>query len=336
MEKLRYVTDVMPGISRRRMGRHFSYRRADGSLVRDPRGLARIKSLAIPPAWTHVWICPTPYGHLQATGRDARGRKVYRYHHEFRAARDEVKFDQLAAFGRALPRIRRRIEADLSRPGLSREKVLATIVALLDAAQIRVGNDEYARQNGSFGLTTLRDRHARVSGQTIRLRFRGKSGRVHNIGLSDRRLARIVARCQELPGQMLFQYIEDDGEPTAVASEDVNAYLREITDGQFTSKVFRTWAATVFAAEALAAMGPPESQSEAKRNLVTAIDATAERLGNTRAVCRSSYIHPLIIESYEGGITADAFRDKAPARGLSTAERAVLALLARTKQRRAA
>lgn len=300
---LRYSTDARPGISRRKVGRGFSYRRPDGALAREGPTLARIRALAIPPAWTDVWICLDPSGHLQATGRDARGRKQYRYHDRWRTGRDDAKFERLLDFARVLPRIRKHCEEDLAQPGLSREKVLATVVRLLETTLIRVGNDEYARLNRSFGLTTLRNRHAVVTGTRIRFRFRGKSGRQHEVGLRDRRLANVIRRCQDLPGQELFQYVGEDGEPHDVASDDVNAYLREISGADVTAKDFRTWAGTVLAYRALRALAPGTDDRSARRNVVEAVRFTSDRLGNTPAVARKSYVHPAILEAYlEGSI----------------------------------
>jgi DNA topoisomerase-1 len=297
---LRHSTDASPGIRRRRAGRGFSYRDARGRPVRDRETLARIKSLAIPPAWSEVWICSDPNGHLQATGRDARRRKVYRYHPRYRRRREAAKFERLVAFATALPRIRRRVAADLARPGLPREKVLAAVVRLLELTLIRVGNHEYARLNRSFGLTTLRDRHAKVRGGAIRFRFRGKSGRLHEVGLRDRRLAAVIRRCRDLPGQELFQYVDEDDNVAGVRSDDVNEYLREIADG-VTAKDFRTWAGTVLAYRALRALDSPVTDSEAKRNVVAAIRETADLLGNTPAVCRQAYVHPAVVKAYLDG-----------------------------------
>jgi DNA topoisomerase-1 len=297
--RLRHSTDAKPGIQRRRRGRGFGYVDADGRRLTDRETLERIRSLAIPPAWEDVWICPDPLGHLQATGRDAKGRKVYRYHPRYRARREEAKYERLVAFAHALPRIRRQVDRDLGRPGLPREKVLAAVVRLLELTLIRVGNDEYARLNRSFGLTTFRDRHASVRGTSIRFRFRGKSGVTHEVGLRDRRLAAVVRRCQDLPGQELFQYVGDDGEPADVASDDVNDYLRSIPGAEgVTAKDFRTWAGTVLAYRALRALDAPDTTTEAKRNVVSAIRDTADRLGNTSAVCRASYVHPVVVEAY--------------------------------------
>jgi DNA topoisomerase-1 len=297
---LRYSTDARPGFTRRRAGSGYSYRDAEGATIRDPEVLARIRTLAIPPAWTAVWICPWANGHLQATGRDARGRKQYRYHADWRARRETDKFDRMLAFAAALPRIRRRCDRDLARPGVPREKVLAAVVRLLESTLIRVGNDEYARLNRSFGLTTLRDRHVEVEGTSVRFRFRGKSGRVHEVGLRDRRLARVIARCQELPGQELFQYIDGDGEVRDVTSDAVNDYIRDASGGPFTAKDFRTWAGTVLAYRALRALDAPDDTPD-KGRVVAAIKVTADRLGNTPAVARGSYVHPAVLEAYLDG-----------------------------------
>ena len=308
---LRYATDARPGIARRRAGRGFSYRRPDGTPVHDLTTLTRIQALAIPPAWTDVWICLDPVGHLQATGRDSRGRKQYRYHARWRTGRDDAKFEGLIDFARVLPRIRERSEADLAKPGLSREKVLAAVVRLLETTLIRVGNDEYARLNRSFGLTTLRTRHATVTGTRIHFRFRGKSGRQHEVGLRDRRLASVVRRCQELPGQELFQYVGADGEPHDVASDDVNAYLREISDADVTAKDFRTWAGTVLAYRALRALDAGDDDRTARRNVVEAVRFTSDRLGNTPAVARRSYVHPAVLEAYLEGSLGSALLEAA-------------------------
>ncbi len=298
---LRYVTDTTPGIQRKPAGKHFCYIDPDGKPVRDPQQLERIKSLGIPPAYTDVWICPIANGHLQATGRDARGRKQYRYHPRWRAVRDETKYERMMAFGLALPTIRERTEQDLARPGLPRPKVLATLVRLLETTLIRVGNEEYARTNQSFGLTTMRDEHVEIKGSTVKFQFRGKSGKDHVIDLHDRRLARIVKRCQDVPGQELFQYIDEAGERQTVDSADVNAYLREMTGQEFTAKDFRTWAATVLAALALQEFETFDSETQAKKNVVQAIKNVAERLGNTPTICRKCYIHPAIIDAYLEG-----------------------------------
>jgi DNA topoisomerase-1 len=308
---LRYSTDARPGITRRRAGRGFTYQDPDGRTIRDRADLARIKTLAVPPAWTDVWICPDPSGHLQATGRDARGRKQYRYHAAWRSNRDEAKFERLLEVARVLPRIRRRCDRDLARRGLSREKVLAAVVRLLELTLIRVGNEEYARLNRSFGQTTLRRRHAKVEGTAIRFRFRGKSGQQHEVGLRDRRLASIVRRCQDLPGQELFAWVGDDDVPHDVTSEDVNAYLREISGIDMTAKDFRTWAGTVLAYRALRALDPVEDGREARHNVVEAVRLTAGRLGNTPAVARQSYVHPAILEAYMDGAIGGALLEAA-------------------------
>jgi DNA topoisomerase-1 len=328
---LRYASDATPGICRRRAGRGFSYVEPDGRVVRDKATLARIRSLAIPPAYTDVWISPTANSHVQATGRDARGRKQYRYHPRWREVRDETKFGRMLAFSQALPRLRARLEADLTRPGLPREKVLATVVRLLECTGIRVGNDEYARANQSFGLTTLQDRHVEVSGSTLRFQFRGKSGKTHRVALNDRRLARIVARCQALPGADLFQYLADDGATVSIGSGDVNDYLREITGEDFTAKDFRTWAGTLQAVAALEAIGPAASEREAKSAIVKAIDQVAEQLNNTRAVCRKYYVHPAVLEAYQTSTLHEALGDGAAPlaadHALSPEEQAVVRLL---------
>jgi DNA topoisomerase-1 len=298
---LRYLTDTGAGIRRERAGQTIRYRTPSDKLIQDAATLARIKALAIPPAWREVWICPDPKGHLQATGRDARGRKQYRYHRIWRSARDESKYERVIAFGRALKTIRDRTRSDLAASGLPRRKVLATIVRLLEATLIRVGNDEYARHNGSYGLTTLEDRHVTVNGSSLRFEFRGKSGVSRQVDLNDRRLARIVRDCQELPGQELFQYIDDDDRHHSVDSGDANGYLREITGEDFTAKDFRTWAGTVLAAIALQEFESVDSAAQAKKNVVRAIESVARRLGNTPTVCRKCYIHPAVIASYLDG-----------------------------------
>jgi len=334
---LRYANDRRPGITRRRSGKGFAYRRPDGSAVDAPTR-ERIRALAIPPAWTDVWICPDPAGHLQATGRDARRRKQYRYHARWRSHRDEAKFEQLLDLSRVLPRIRARCDRDLAKPGLSREKVLAAVVRLLEATLIRVGNDEYARLNRSFGLTTLRTRHATVRGSAIRFRFRGKSGQQHEVGLRDQRLARIVRRCQDLPGQELFQYLDADGEPHDISSDDVNDYLREISGADVTAKDFRTWAGTVLAYRALRALAPGTGERDAQRNVVEAVRLTAGRLGNTPAVARQSYVHPAILEAYLDGAIAGALLEAAeeqvdPPTAPDPAEEAQVVALLRQRMR---
>ncbi len=302
---LRYVTDGVAGIGRRKAGKGFVFVSPNGGLIADPAQRRRIAALAIPPAWTQVWICPDPRGHIQATARDARGRKQYRYHAGYREARDRSKFRRMLEFSEILPDIRERVERDLRARALTRRQVLATVVLLLDKTLIRVGNDEYARVNQSFGLTTLRDRHVRISGSRILFRFRGKSGVSHQIAVEDRRLARIVQRCQDLSGQELFRYLDRDGRPQTIASDDVNAYLRETTGRDVTAKDFRTWAGTMLAATKLAEMGAARSRRDAARNINVAIDAVAERLGNTRAVCRKYYVHPGLIEAYVAGRTVE-------------------------------
>ena len=298
---LRYVTDAKPGITRKRRGKNFQYFDPDGKPIRDNDEIARIKSLVIPPAWTDVWICPRANGHLQATGRDARGRKQSRYHPRWREVRDENKYERMKLFGETLPVIRERIEKDLALPGLPREKILATIVRLLETTFIRVGNAEYAKENHSYGLTTMRNKHVDVQGATVRFKFQGKSGKHHSIDLNDRRLARIVKRCLDLPGYELFQYIDEDESLRTVDSSDVNDYLRTITEQQFTAKDFRTWAGTVLASLALREFEAFQSETEAKRNIVQAIKNVAEKLGNTPAVCRKCYVHPAVLECYTAG-----------------------------------
>ena len=298
---LRYVSDTSPGIRRKRSGAGFTYVGPDGKRVTEEKTLARIRKLAIPPAYSDVWICPSPTGHIQATGRDARGRKQYRYHPKWREVRDETKFGRMVAFSEVVPKIRARVDADLARPGLPREKVLATVVRLLECTNIRVGNDEYARTNGSYGLTTLRDKHVEVSGGNMRFSFKGKSGKTHEVELSDRRLARIVQRCRDVPGEELFQYLDDDGNRQTIGSGDVNDYLREVSGQEFTAKDFRTWAGTMLAVAALRELGPMDTEREAKSAIVKAVDRVAEQLNNTRAVCRKYYIHPTVFETYLAG-----------------------------------
>lgn len=284
-----------------RHGRGFTYRDPDGHTVRSEATLERIRALAVPPAWEDVWICASARGHVQATGRDARGRKQFRYHPRWTALRDADKFSRVAGFYRVLPRIRRRVAKDLRRPGLPHEKVIAVVVRLMEMTLIRIGNDEYARQNRSYGLTTLRDRHAHVRGSTVRFRFRGKSGQEVEAEVTDRRVARIVKQLQELPGQELFTYRDENGEQHSVSSQDVNDYLRETTGGDYTAKDFRTWAGTVLATAALRALHGFESEAEARRNVIKAIDRVARRLGNTRAVARRSYVHPAVVDAYLDG-----------------------------------
>ena len=331
---LRYVSHDRPGIRRVKAGKAFKLVAPDGRAVRDEETLRRIKALVIPPAWTDVWICPDPRGHLQAVGRDQRGRKQYRYHPRFRAVRDENKYEKMIAFVHALPHIRRRVAHDLARPGLPREKVLAAVVRLLETTLIRVGNEEYAEQNKSFGLTTLQDRHAKVNGSKVRFRFRGKSGVPHDVELADPRLATIIRRSQELPGQELLQYVDDDGQVRDIGSGDVNDYLREITGQSFTAKDFRTWAGTVLAARALQEFKEIDSQARAKKNVVRAIEQVAAKLGNTRAVCRKCYVHPAVIDSYMDGsllehLSGEVRKMIKPLHQLEPEEAAVLVLLQR-------
>ena len=330
---LQYVSDAMPGIRRKRSGGGFSYYAPDGQLIREKAAIKRFKSLVIPPAWTEVWINPRPDGHLLATGRDAEGRKQYRYHPDWRAIRDKAKYARLVPFARALPRIRGRVDEDLGRTGLPREKVLATVVRLLELSLIRVGNDEYARLNGSFGLTTMRDRHVEFQGAKIRFEFRGKGGKRHEVHVLDRRLARIVRQCRDVPGYELFQYYDEDHEKRAIGSAEVNDYLREIGEDDFTAKDFRTWAGTLHAAEALLDCEPCRSTREGRMRINASAALVAERLGNTPAICKACYIHPAIFDLYLEGSLAErleaaakrARRSRRP--GLSAEERALLALL---------
>ncbi len=295
---LRYVTDAANGIIRRRVGTGWAYYLPNGKRITSTEIRRRLNALAIPPAWTDVWICPDPEGHIQATARDARGRKQYRYHAQYREARDQSKFRRMLEFSEALPVLRERIERDLRGEDLSRKQLLATLVRLLDRTLIRVGNDEYARENRSYGLTTLRRRHVRVDGTMLHFSFRGKSGVEHSIAINDPRLARIVQRCQDLPGQELFQYRDTAGKRQSVSSDDVNEYLRDLTGRDITAKDFRTWGGTMLAAVELRRMGTVASRREADRNILAAVDAVAERLGNTRAVCRKYYVHPALPRAY--------------------------------------
>jgi DNA topoisomerase-1 len=326
---LRYVNDTRPGI-RRKDGKFFD---AAGAPVTDEATLARIKALVIPPAWTDVWICPQATGHLQATGRDAKGRKQYRYHAKWRTVRDDVKYERMLNFGKALPAIRAEVDRALKLPGLPREKVLATIVYLLEATMMRIGNEEYARTNKSFGLTTLHNRHVKVEGSDIAFHFRGKSGVFHDIELHDRRLAKIIARTRELPGQELFQYIDKDGARHSVDSSDVNDYLRTITGEEYTAKDFRTWSGTVLAALALQEFEKFDSETQAKKNIVRAIESVAARLGNTPSICRKCYVHPAVLEAYLEGSVLAALRTTsekalvADLHALTPDENAVLAML---------
>jgi DNA topoisomerase-1 len=329
---LRYVSDTQPGIQRRRAGKGFSYRGPNGQSIHDAATLRRIKALAIPPAWKAVWICPSPDGHIQATGRDARGRKQYRYDTRWRTYRDENKYSRMLAFAGALPRIRAQVQQDMAEPGLARTKVLATIVRLLETTLIRVGNEEYARANKSFGLTTMHDKHVQINGSTLHFEFRGKSGVKHNLDLRDRRLAQIVKHCRDIPGHELFQYIDERGERQTIDSGDVNEYLRAVSGDDFTAKDFRTWAGTVLAALALKEFEPFDSQTQAKKNVVRAIETVAERLGNTAAVCRKCYIHPAVVDAYLEGTLIESLRQPtghklAGDSDLPPEEAAVLALL---------
>jgi DNA topoisomerase IB len=331
-----YVSDDAPGLRRLRAGRGFRYVDADGHAVRDAATLARIRALAIPPAWRDVWICPRAHGHLQATGRDARGRKQYRYHARWRHVRDAEKFDRIVAFGTALPRLRRRMRADLARTGLGREKVLAIVVAVMADTLVRVGNDEYVRGNNSYGLTTLRNRHIEfLRGGGARLRFRGKGGVAHEVALDDRRLARLVRRCQQLPGQHLFQYRDDDGELQPVDSDEVNAYLREATGEEFTAKDFRTWGATLEALKLLAPREVPvrKDGTPNERAVNTAcnevVAEVACALSNTPAVCRKAYIDPAVFAAWQAGQLASTARQ---ARGARQWEQAALRILRRARR----
>jgi DNA topoisomerase-1 len=339
---LRYVHDDRPGIRREPDGDGFRYLDAHDNPVDDEATLKRIKSLAIPPAWTDVWICPQANGHLQATGRDARGRKQYRYHPKWREVRDEVKYERMIKFGKALPQIRKEVDRALSLPGLPREKVLATIVYLLEATMMRIGNDEYARENKSYGLTTLRNRHVKIDGSEVEFRFRGKSGVYHDVKVHDRRLARIIQRTRDLPGQDLFQYLDEDGETHTVGSADVNDYLRTITGEDYTAKDFRTWSGTVLAAMALQEFEAVDSDAQAKKNVVRAIESVAEKLGNTPSVCRKCYVHPAVLDAYLDGTMLEGLRARAEEslvqdlHDLQPEEAAVLAMLERRLAQEAA
>lgn len=333
--RLRYVTDAQPGYRRVRSRDGLGYLDPEGAPVDDPELLARFNALAIPPAWEDVWICPTPNGHLQATGRDQRGRKQYRYHAEWRRTRDASKFERMVVFAEALPRIRERVERDLALRGLPREKVLAAAVRLLERTGIRVGNEEYARSNGSYGLTTLRDKHVDVGSSHVTFRFPGKSGKTHHIDLRDPQLARIVRRCRDLPGYELFQYLDEHGEPRSIGSGDVNDYLREAAGDDFTAKDFRTWAGTVLAAMAFCGVEPPSTDADGARKVKAAIEQVAAALGNTVAVCRKSYVHPAVVEAYLDGRTIDGVVQRAEGR-LAPEEQATLALLRSAQPKRAA
>jgi DNA topoisomerase-1 len=302
---LRYVTDAIPGIRRKRCGRGFTYVQADGSRVDDASTLRRIRSLAIPPAWTDVWICPVENGHIQAIGRDSRNRRQYRYHSRWRQVRDEAKFYRALAFAESLPAIREAVDRDLALPGLPRRKVIATVVRLLERTLVRVGNAEYARKNGSYGLTTLRTRHVDLDGSSVRFTFRGKGNKEHEVCIKDPRVARVIERCLDLPGYELFKYVEEDGTRATIESADINEYLREVSGSDFTAKDFRTWAGTVLAAQHLLSSGPADSDNQAKANILLAVDAVARELNNTPTVCRSCYIHPLVFEAYASGSLFD-------------------------------
>jgi len=326
---LLYVSDERPGFSRQQKGKEFLVFNQRGRAVKDEGQLRRIRKLAIPPAWSDVWICPEANGHLQATGRDARGRKQHRYHPRWREVRDESKFNRMVLFAKALPKIRERTEADLAQPGLTRRKVLATVVRILETGLVRVGNEEYAKTNNSYGLTTMRDRHVKVSGGSIKFQFRGKSGKFHSIELSDPRLAKVVKKCQEIPGQELFQYFGETGGRQRISSTDVNEYLREIAGEEFTAKDFRTWAGTVLAAMALREVEKCDTQAQAKKNVVKAIERVAEQLGNTPTICRKCYVHPFVLEAYmDGSLMLQAARARARTKhALNAEEGMVLALL---------
>ena len=330
---LRYITDTTPGITRKRVGKNFSYLGLDGKPIRDSGELQRIKKIGIPPAWTNVWICPTDRGHILATGRDAKGRKQYRYHPRWREVRDETKYDKLIIFGEVLPRIRERVVQDLAHSGLPYEKVIATIVRLLDATLIRVGNEEYVRENGSYGLTTMLNQHVDVRETKIHFHFKGKSGKEHSIDVKDRQLAKIVRRCQALPGQELFQYVDENGELRSVESNDVNDYLRQTSGQDFTAKDFRTWGGTVIASTELEQLGEFKSETQGKKNVSEAIKSTAERLGNTPTICRKCYVHPGVIDAYLDGSLLNFFKhydedtEKQFRDGLSPEESSLLAFL---------
>ncbi len=330
---LRYVCDDTPGIERKRAGKGFSYIGVDGKPIRDPEELNRFKALVIPPAWTKVWICPLPNGHLQATGRDEKGRKQYRYHPDWQRIRSQTKFNRTIAFGSTLPLIREKTEEHLNLRKLSREKVLATVARLLETTCIRVGNVEYAKENSSFGLTTMRNRHVEICGSKVRFQFRGKSGVQHELELNDRRIARIVKQCRDLPGYELFEYFDENGDRQTISSDDVNAYLKEITGEEFTAKDFRTWAGTVAAAQTLTELGEFTSQTQAKKNITEAIKQAAKQLGNRPATCRKYYVHPAIIDAYMDGSLLSTMKEQEEQEtqdspyALNAQERGVLAVL---------
>lgn len=330
---LRHVSDHEPGLHRRKQGTGFTYIKDDGTVCRDAAALERIRSLAIPPAWTDVWICERANGHIQATGRDAKGRKQYRYHPDFREVRDSTKYEHMIDFARALPAIRAKVAADMARPGLARRKVLATVVHLLETTHIRVGNEDYAKENHSYGLTTLRNPHVKVNGTELRFNFKGKGGKVWRLQIKDRRVAKVIRACQDLPGQQLFQYYDEAGDVQDVTSSDVNDYLREITGKEITAKDFRTWAGTLLAAAALREFEATDSDAKTKKMVKAAIEQVAARLGNTVTICRKCYVHPEIISAYLTGTLAEALQKDTRAglrdqpEGLSPDEAAVLLLL---------
>ncbi len=333
LARLRYVTDDGPGIQRQKKGDGFRYIGTDGKPIKDEKTLERIKVLGIPPAWTDVWICPKPNGHIQATGRDAKGRKQYRYHARWRDTRNENKFGRMIAFGKALPAMRERVEHDLKLPGLPREKVLALVVRLLETTFIRIGNEEYARKNKSFGLTTLRDKHVDISGSKVEFQFRGKSGKDHTITIKDRRLAGLIRRCKDIPGQELFQYLDEDGQHQTIGSSDVNDYLREISGQDFTAKDFRTWGGTVLSVLSFNELGAFETATQAKKNITQVIKEVSKKLGNTPAICRKYYLHPAMIDAYQDGSlltvlqTHVARNAEVPPYGLRLEEQVVMTLL---------
>jgi DNA topoisomerase-1 len=339
---LRYVSDSDPGYTRKIKGDDFEYFDVEDKAIKDEQRLVRIKRLAIPPAWIHVWICPSPNGHVQATGCDSRRRKQYKYHERWREVRDENKYERIAVFGATLPKIRRRVEHDLRLPSLPRAKVLATVVQLLERTFIRIGNEEYARENKSFGLTTMRNRHVNVRGSTLRFHFRGKRGKMHEVDVTDPRTARIVSKLQDLPGQELFQYVDESGQRHNVTSQDVNEYLRQITGEDFTAKDFRTWGGTVLVAIALNELGAAETKTGAKANIRDAISAVAKMLGNTPAICRKCYVHPAILENYLTGASIDGLKRQTEealqdnAISLREGEKAVLKFLQARLEKKAA
>jgi len=330
---LRHSSDAEPGITRKRIGRYWAYFDPKGNRITDRDEIDRLNAIGLPPAYTNAWFCTDPHGHLQATGLDARGRKQYRYHPRWREQRNAAKYDRMLDFSRRLPHLRRRVAADLRQKGMPRTRVLAALVRLLETSLIRVGNEEYARSNGSFGLTTLHNGHVRVRGETLEFRFRGKSGKFHNVRLEDARLARIVRRCQDLPGQMLFQYRNAAGAAESVRSDDVNAYIREIAGAEFSAKDFRTWAGTVITASLLAARGPPASATVAQAQIAEVIRQVAERLGNTPKICRSCYVHPAVPQAYAAGrLSVPIGSQTAATSRLSRAERVVQRLLGRRRR----